>query len=109
MDHGVQHGRSRHLKITLPMHVGSQCPLVVWLPNMHGRHTVPVIGRSGIFHVEIDILLGEHAHAISRRSDDRQKRLSPSLYIVAKAFRRHNTSIKCIELKACKTAFDNLY
>ena len=35
MDHDVHRGRSRHLKTTPPMHVGSQRPLARWLLNIH--------------------------------------------------------------------------
>jgi hypothetical protein len=69
MDHETRPRWLRHLRTAPPMHVGCQRRLVGWLPNMHGRHPVPAIGRSNIFHKLLDVLLGEQAHVMARRRD----------------------------------------
>ena len=45
------------------MHLGSQRPLVGWLPNMHGRHPAVVIGLHIISNKILSLLLYDHARA----------------------------------------------
>ena len=40
--------------------------LVKYLPNMHARYPVLAIGQNGIFHLALELLLANHAHAIEQ-------------------------------------------
>ena len=64
MDHNVGHGLPWHLKTTTPMHVGSQCPLVAWLPDMHGQHSKSAKGQTIISAKVARLLLATHTHTI---------------------------------------------
>ena len=50
------------------MHVGSQQPLVVWLPNMYGRYPLAGKGLCIIFSKLLCLLLGDHACAVATPS-----------------------------------------
>ena len=50
------------------MHMGSQGPLVVWLPNMHGRHPWAAKGLCIICSKLLGLLLGNHACAVDTQS-----------------------------------------
>ena len=63
MNNDIHPGRLWQYVTTTPMHLGSQRWLKRQLPNMHGRHPAPAIGRSIIFHVVIQPLLGDHVRA----------------------------------------------
>ena len=68
MDHNVLCGRSRHLKTTKPMHVGSQRLLVGWPSNMHGRHPETAKGPSIILIKVLGLLIGDYARAVATPS-----------------------------------------
>ena len=64
MNHdGHPRGRSQQSGTTLPMYMGSQLRPKRRLPNMHGQHPVPAIGRSILFNKASCLLVGNHVCA----------------------------------------------
>ena len=109
MDNDVHLSRSRHLKTTPPMHVGSQQPLVGCLPNMHGWHTSVANSRGNIFGNVSGLLLGDHACAMPHHHHGLQKRLLPLLQVIVMTLYRSLPLSKCVKGKVCARLGSDYY
>ena len=99
MNHKVHLHRSRKSVTTPLMHQGSQWALLGCLLKMHGRHPGPAKGPSGIFHLLVDSLPGQHDHVIPHHCHNQQKRLLLLLWVFTMAFWRSQSFSRYIKLE----------